>query len=292
MEILTYSRIKLRKNCPCAEHFRYDECLSLRNKKSALQLGSAVHKGLETNSIDEALCTFENIFPISQEEQDKLDITKATCKAMLQGYFSKYGYWNENTIKEYEFKIPIVNPKTKAKSRTFVLAGKVDAITQIDGQYWLIEYKTASQINADYFNRLDLDEQISLYMYAVQRAMNIKPVGIIYRVLRKPTIKQRKNETVEQFCSRLEEDYINRPDFYFFEGKFYRDEVATKQFERELWAFTKQKLYETNNNIHYKNASRCLDFGACEYFALCTKQPDAELLYEIKRPHEELEKAI
>lgn len=292
MEILTYSRIKLRKNCPCAEHFRYDKELTLRNKKQPLLLGSAVHKGLETDSIDEALACFNEILPLDQEEQNKLDIAKATCKAMLAGYFKKYGYWDKNTVREYEFRLPILNPDTGAKSRSYELAGKVDAITKIDGQNWLVEYKTASQINANYFERLDLDEQISLYMYAIRRMTAYNPVGIIYRVLRKPMIKQRKGESLEQFCQRLETDYIERPDFYFFEGKFYRDEIATKQFERELWAFTKQKLYETNHGIHYKNASRCLDFGACEYFPLCTNQPDASLLFEAKKPHEELEKAI
>lgn len=292
METLTYSRIKMRKNCPCAEHFRYDLGLTLRYKKQALQLGSAVHKGLETGDINKALAEFDNIFPLHQDEQDKLDITKATCKAMLNGYRNKWDFFGDDTIKEYEFILPIINPKTKAKSRSFYLAGKIDAITQIDDQYWLVEYKTASQINSDYFYRLDLDEQISLYMYAAKRALKINPVGIIYRVIRKPSIRPKKNESINQYCYRLERDYIERNDFYFFEGRFYRDDTAVKDFERELWEFTKQKLYDTHHNIHYKNPSRCLDYGVCEYFPLCTKQPDAEALFEKKAPHEELTQAI
>lgn len=151
-----------------------------------------------------------------------------------------------------------------------------------------MEYKTASQINKGYFDRVSLDEQITLYMYAYREKFGVKPEGVIYRVLKKPTIRQTKKESLEQFCNRLEQDYVDRPDFYFFEQKYYRSENDLKQFEKELWAFTQQYLYEKRNDINCKNASRCLDFGQCEYMPICLGEADLELDYVKKEKHEEL----
>lgn len=288
MEVLTFSRIKARKNCPMAEHIRYDLELVPRNKKKSLGLGSAVHLGLETDDIDKAVGYFDGVFPDSQEEANELEVQRATVRAMLTGYFARFGKWGEETIRELSFDIPIRNPKTGAVSRSFRLQGKIDAITVIDGKTWLVEYKTASQINKGYFDRVSLDEQITLYMYAYREKFGVKPEGVIYRVLKKPTIRQTKKESLEQFCNRLEQDYVDRPDFYFFEQKYYRSENDLKQFEKELWAFTQQYLYEKRNDINCKNASRCLDFGQCEYMPICLGEADLELDYVKKEKHEEL----
>ncbi|MBQ6713030.1 MAG: PD-(D/E)XK nuclease family protein [Selenomonadales bacterium] len=288
MEVLTFSRIKARKNCPMAEHIRYGLELVPRNKKKSLGLGSAIHLGLETDDIDKAVGYFDGVFPDSQEEANELEVQRATVRAMLTGYFARFGKWGEETIRELSFDIPIRNPKTGAVSRSFRLQGKIDAITVIDGKTWLVEYKTASQINKGYFDRVSLDEQITLYMYAYRERFGVKPEGVIYRVLKKPTIRQTKKESMEQFCNRLEQDYVDRPDFYFFEQKYYRSENDLKQFEKELWAFTQQYLYEKRNDINCKNASRCLDFGQCEYMPICLGEADLELDYVKKEKHEEL----
>lgn len=290
MEFLTYSRIKARKNCPMAEHLRYDLQLVPKNKRESLSIGSAVHLGLETEDIDKAVDYFKNVLPADQAEADALEINRATVRAMLIGYFQKFGCWPKDARREQQFDIPIVNPETGAKSKTFRLQGKIDAIVAIDGQYWIVEYKTAGQINQGYFERLELDDQITTYMYAVRKAFGIQAAGVIYRVLKKPSIRQTKKESLEQFCQRLEADYADpaREDFYFYEAKFYRSPDVLAQFEKELWAFTKQYLFERGKGIHCKNASRCLDWGKCEYMPICLQSPDWELFYEQKEIHEEL----
>ena len=289
MEILTHSRIKTRKNCPMAEHIRYDLELAPINKRQSLNIGSAAHLGLETDDIDKAVDYFKDVLPSDQDEANSLEVTRATVKAMLTGYFNRFGVWPEGTLKEKQFEIPIINPATGAKSKSFTLHGKIDAITYIDGQAWIVEYKTASQINQGYFERLELDDQITTYMYAVKKAFDIDAVGVIYRVLKKPSIRQTKKESLQQFCNRLDQDYVDRPEFYFYEAKFYRSSEDLKRFEKELWAFTKQYLYERKNDIHCKNASRCLDWGRCEYMPICLQSPDWELFYEKKQKHEELQ---
>jgi hypothetical protein len=286
-DVLTYSRIKMRKNCPASEHYRYEQCLTPITRKQSLSIGSAVHKGLETGSIEEALKLFDDILPNSQDEMDELEINKVIVSAMLAGYFAKFKPFLEYKA-EIQFDIPILNPLTKHISHSFRLQGKIDKLAKIDGLWWLVEYKTASQINQGYFERLELDEQITTYIYAAQKEWNIKIAGVIYRVLKKPSIRQTKKETLEQFCKRLEKDYIDRPEFYFYEQQLYRSQEDLERFEQELWDFTQQYLYEKRNGINYRNCSRCLDWGRCQYMPICCNEPDWNLKYEVKEINEEL----
>lgn len=289
MEILTFSRIKARKNCPFAEHLRYGLELVPRNKRDSLNLGSAVHLGLETGDADKAVGYFDDVFPDSQEEANEVEVKRATVRAMLEGYFERFERFADGvTRREWAFDLPIRNPKTGAVSRSFRLGGKIDAVTYVGGELWIVEYKTASQINAGYFERVGLDEQVTLYMHAVRELLGVKPAGVIYRVLKKPSIRQTKKESLEQFCNRLAKDYIDRPDFYFFEQRYYRSEEDLERFREELWAFTQQYLYEQRNGINCKNASRCLDYGRCEYMPICLGEADLELDYIKKEKHEEL----
>lgn len=300
MEILTTSGIQSFKNCRQAYYYRTVCNLVPRIRKPYKDLGSAIHKGIETGCIDDALKLYENIFPISQEEADELEITKATIRSMLIGYWDRFGYEypvhseNFESWNELKFEIPIINPKTKARSRTFVLGGKIDKLIRENQRYWLREYKTTGQVQKSYIDKLILDYQITTYFYGIQRQMNISLSGVDYRILRKPSIRPTKKENLEQFINRLEQDYISRPEFYFFKERLYRTQNDLVNFESELWDITQDMLKCRRDNLWYKNTSRCMDYGNCAYIPLCKGEAgeiaisDAMDLYEYREPNEEL----
>lgn len=289
--ILTNSSIGQFKNCRKAWYQRNVECLVPRIQSRARGIGTAVHKGLETGNIEEALKEFGDVFPNSQEEADALETNKAIIQAMLEGYFERFGrgFHGGTAQTEMKYEIDIINPATGAKSKTFKLAGKVDALIMQNGRYWLVEYKTAGQVGKSYIDKLQLDTQITTYIYGVQRMMNIKIDGVIYRVLRKPTIKQTKKENLNQYLDRLIADYKERPEFYFFEEKLYRSQDDLAEFEAELWDLTQDMLKCMRENRWYKNTSRCMDWGNCEYMPLCCQKPDAMNMYETRIVNYELE---
>lgn len=290
MKILTHSSMADFKNCRKKFYYRNELLLAPRLRKASLSLGSAVHKGIETRSISEALQTFSDIFPNSQEESDTIETMKITCNAMLEGYFNQYPAF-EDVMTEIQFSLPIINPKGRT-SNSFILQGKADGLVKIDGKNWLVEYKTASVIDKNYIDKLNLDSQLTTYIYALQRFLDLKIEGVIYRILRKPTIRQTKKENAIQFQDRLIQDYKERPEWYFHEEVLYRSQDDLAEFERELWALTQDMLYCQRNDGFYKNTGRCSDWGLCQYSALCLKNPDAMELYETREPHEELEKEI
>ena len=289
MEILTNSTISQFKNCRKAFYYRNIEQLVPRHESESRGIGSAVHKGIETGSVDEALALFDDIFPSDQEEANKLETNKAIVRAMLEGYFELYGReWPGELTPELQFEVPIINPATKAQSRSFLLSGKVDGLLQENGKHWLVEYKTAGAVDKSYVEKLMLDQQLTTYIYGLQRQEGIKISGVIYRILRKPSIRQTKKETLEQYIERLFQDYKDRPEFYFYEEKLYRSQEDLDEFEHELWDITQDLLKCRKDGLWYKNTSRCKDWGRCEYIPLCAKQPDAMDLFKTRETNIEL----
>jgi hypothetical protein len=125
---------------------------------------------------------------------------------MMKGYAARYPAEEFEVVAlEHVFEGPILNPATGASSRSFRLAGKVDGIVRIDREYFILEHKTASQIDSDYLERLWTDFQITLYAHYVEQTMGLPVTGILYNVLVKARLQQSKGETEEEFEARRAE---------------------------------------------------------------------------------------
>ena len=284
-DIWTASRLKAYQTCPMKEALRYRENLVPISTKSALRFGTAIHRGLEMWDVDEGLNALGESFPTTQEEADEFEVTRVTAKALLSGYMKLYGPFEDHKP-EFEFQIRMKTPRGGFSNR-LMLAGKIDDIVHENGREWLVEYKTASKLDASYFDRLYVDSQITMYMLAAKR-LGYRPAGVIYRVLRKPQIRKGIRESTEQFLNRLEVDVEARPDFYFTERRLYRTDVDLDDFERMVYqeATLSNKMYR--QGTCYKHSVSCSVYGGCEYLPLCMGEAGAEALYTTREPHEEL----
>ena len=288
-DIWTVSRLKTFQVCPMKEVLRYHEKLAPISGRSALAFGTAIHKGLETGSIDEALEALITDYPQTQEEADEQDIASVTVRALLEGYFKRYEPFQEHKP-EFQFELPM---KTgRSQSTVMAIAGKLDDLVKIDDRWWIVEYKTASRLDASYFDRLYVDSQITMYMYAMQR-LGYNPAGVIYRVIRKPSIRRTQKESLEGFLQRLQKDIEERPDFYFTERQLYRDKTDLNEFEHLLHAEAMLERQMYRKGMRFKHTTSCSMYGACEYLPLCTGEAGAlEALYECREPNEELERSV
>jgi len=284
-DIWTQSRLKTWQICPYKEALRYREKLAPISIKRSLSIGTAIHKGLETWSIPAALEALRLPYANSQEEQDENDLAEVTVKALLEGY-SKVFEPFESHMPEYSFDLPMMN-EYHHKSSSYRICGKIDDIATINDENWIVEYKTAGKLDGAYMERLYLDSQITMYMLAAKR-LGWKPVGVIYRILRKPQLRKGKTESKEQFLNRLEKDIADRPDFYFTEQLLRRTDEDLEAFEKQLWDETHlaNKLYKENKV--YPHSANCNLYGQCEYMPICTRQEGCEALYETREPNEEL----
>lgn len=287
-EIITHSSLSRFKSCRRSYYYRYVLGLVPRINSEALRLGSLVHKGLEIGR-EAALAETQGVYAATQEEASELETMRITADSMLTGY-AKALPPLDLIQTEIPFDLTLRNPATRRCSPKFILAGKVDGLAKRNTGIYLVEYKTASVIDRQYVERLALDSQVTLYIYALQRLMDRRIDGVIYRVLRKPSIRQRQNESITQFQDRLVEDYLKRPEWYFYEELLFRSQEDIQEFEKELWQVAQDLKDTMNSGRWYRNTSRCSDYGLCTYSHLCLNEPGSEALYEYREPHEELTK--
>lgn len=235
------SKMKLFKACRRAYYFRYVEDLVPVETSEALQTGTNYHELLE------------NLYKTGEIEEG---YTKEHAMAVAYG---KYIYPKFNVMSVEDW-------KSKDVGRHQMI-GRLDGIAD-DG--CLVEHKsTSAEITEEYEYDLQWDEQVLAYMYMTGSRK------IHYTVCRKPTIRQKKNESEEEFFYRMCAWYDEDTD-----SKIRLLEVT--RTDEEVEAFAKEfehvcDIMESDKCL-YRNTAYCNKWGRrCEYASICLNyDPDQE----------------
>jgi hypothetical protein len=127
LPMLTSSSARTYRACARRYKFAYEMGVKARSSKGTRSFGKMIHTALEAwmlggGDLDAAMATLCAL---------PLDHDVAKAQAMIAGYHAR---WSEEPLEviavEKEFQAALVNPETGAKSRTFTLAGKLDAIVR------------------------------------------------------------------------------------------------------------------------------------------------------------------
>ena len=231
---LSISKIKLFKGCRRAYQLRYVEGLKPVQTSEALETGRTYHKLLEA---------------LYNGEEVSIEPTKE-C-AMIVAY-SKYIYpkFRVKAAEKY-LEYDLGNGDT--------LIGYADGIAE-DG--CLVEHKTTGQeISEAYEYDLQWDEQILAYMLMTGARK------VYYTVIRKPTIRQKKDESDEEFFQRMVEWYDEYTDAKIRLLTITRTDDEVAQFAINLAAMVKEMK---QCDSYYLNQGWCYKWGKrCEYASVC-----------------------
>jgi hypothetical protein len=299
-QLLTQSRLKEFHRCERRHFLNYVLGIDTHEEdKSALNFGTAFHAGLEHWWLHNGISGFRRAMELAISSPGSFTgYELAKIKALMIGYDAVYG-GNDGLITlevEKEFCLPLRNPATNCSSRTFKIAGKIDAIARdLNGELWVVEHKTtSSSLDSEsvYWSRLTMDEQISMYVYAA-REIGFDVAGCIYDVIKKPVQRPYKatpeskrkykkdgslysaqredDETAKEYFIRIAEIISGAPSDFFRRTTVVRldDEIAA--FQIHLWKMAQRMISGKADGYHPKNPSACFDYNAeCKYFPLCS----------------------
>ena len=322
--ISTYSMWSLFKNCRKACEWRYLHELVPLERDHNLALGTVVHQSLEvwhsTRNLDAVLDTIDRAYPNPDQDADQKREWHLAI-AMMKGYAARYADEAFEVVAlEKTFEGKIVNPATGASSRSFILAGKVDGVVRIGDEHYLLEHKTASQVDGDYLERLWTDFQIVLYSRYVEQTLGTPLAGVLYNVLVKARLTQSRGETEseyearratliaksktgktsakrkfpesdEAFQERLATKYAE-PEMFHRE-RLYLSRDRFEELQAQLWELTQAYLDARRRGVFYQNTAFCFHYRRpCAYLPLCRSggSPNViENVYQRLPPHEELQ---
>lgn len=164
---------------------------------------------------------------------------------------------------------------------THTLVGKYDGIAE-DG--CVVEHKTtAADVDDEYIYNLQWDEQILNYMLASGKNK------IYYTVCKKPTIRQKQNETAEEFLNRCVAWYDEDTDKKIRVISVERNKKEIAEQKEALKAIARDivSTEKKGEKAFYRNQSHCTCYGRrCEFASICLDY-DPKLEYvEFKKKEE------
>ena len=250
---ITTSQIRSFKSCRRLYELQYIELLRPKVESEALTTGASYHRLVEAILLDKQQT--ENTIPGIMADQFRNKILPLLPKI---------------TKVEHEFKINI--------GESEILLGKIDAISE-DGTP--IEHKTTSDtIDEKYIYRLNWDDQVTNYLLALSLERGQIVNKVIYTVIKKPTIRQKQTETIEEYLARCVAWYDDDTQHKIATFSVIRskDELAAKQ--AELIEMCKEIK---NCKCFYRNPSHCSIIG-CPYASIClTYTPETGAVDYVKK---------
>lgn len=272
LRVLTHSAVGAYMACPRRYWWAYHLRIRKESAGIPLSIGAAFHAGLEAihrgGSVESGIAA---ALAIELPEPER-----TIAASMVSGWAWR---WSESPIgrivaveKTFEFR-----PSARSK---WTIAGKIDAVAELDdGRLAVVENKTTREPiepDSDYWRRLMIDRQISLYMLGA-RAIGYPVVTVVYDAARVPGIRPRllsrksdERESPEQFADRLASDMAERPDFYFARQEIPRIESDLDSALADMAHMEWMLRRSARESRWPRNTDSCRRWGVCPYFGPCT----------------------
>lgn len=248
------------------------------------------------------------------EDSHRLVIAK--CRGLMAGYAAR---WDSAAYQifgaEQLITSDLWNPETSRKSRSFTVAGKLDARGEYAGRRVIFDHKSTSDDisdpNSPYWRQLIVEGQVNHYML-LEWLNGTKVDEAVWDVMRKPGISPKllskkdlemvvmskryfgreiskdtaialnhePRETLEMYEARLAHDCtVNRPQWYFQRRTAIRLDADIHEYAIELWGHSQDILHARRENRWPRNSGACMLYGApCKFLDICSgfDSPDSE----------------
>ena len=238
---LGYSAVSTFENCPYQYKLRFIDNVEMLDEyeaTDALKIGTALHRGIETD-VPTAIQEYYNSYPIISDlhinEAIKLEIVLKKAREILP---------LSNAIFEYEL-------------NTEHFKGFIDMLVPIsDNEYDMYDFKYSNNID-----KYMQSPQLSIYKYYFEKLNPGKYIRNMYFVfVPKTMIRQKKTEDLYQFRKRLIETLETlSPKVVSVNYNFYK-----------VVDFIENQVNILTCNDYVKNETNLCDW--CEYQAYCNNK--------------------
>ena len=202
-----------------------------------------------------------------------LSMVEGICEAYPKFYSQDFDEYT-SFMTEQKLTMPLVEG---GKGRDPIrYKGYLDFLAQeAAGDWWVVDTKTTTSPNADYFRKVHIDSQLTGYMWLAKELLGEFPKGVIYDVIKKPSIRLKKGENQRAFRDRVKKEYTLYAEA---KGYFVREEIIIGKRQLDRWFRNTQHIAEmiqTKRSIKTKvwpmNTGNCQSGwgSSCQYLEIC-----------------------
>jgi len=207
-----------------------------------------------------------------------LEFSMILLEAVMPMYFR---YWAKDFQLvwkriEKEFKVPMTVERPDGKKMTTFIRGKIDGSFGT-GRGTLFETKTKSRLGehgeSNLADILPHELQVNIYLLYLWWADKKLPKGLLFNIIRRPAMRQKKKESLVKFATRVANDVKRRPEYYFVRLNMRIERKDLEKQELELHDMVSDfMLWWAGLAGHYKNSNACENkYGTCGFLPICSR---------------------
>ena len=293
---LSYSRVSTFLDCKKKYYWKYVVGIELNRFNQNFIIGNSVHHGvykLYEGAKNPVLSTkkyfnkernqLRKDLLVNAKDEQILNEKEPVVLGMIEGYGRVYKKQlkkikhisNEHHI-EYEIEDGIV------------VTMFFDNILKVGKKLFVHELKTARTLTPDYVNNIKNDLQSNMYFYLGNRSQGKKKKwlsGIVYDVIKKPSIRMKKTEDKKQFLARLGR-YYSGPEAaneLFYQDYIEKPMVKESRILETVLGVADDLLKCIKDSTFYPNDCFCYVRSRCDYYDICHYGENAETLSRYKK---------
>lgn len=256
----------------------------------------------------ESIVRKERSFNYKSYDETQMELIFGLAEVLLRSYFLYYcdDFSHNWVFTEKEF----VVPKKSATGRMIPIRGRLDGgFIQGKSNLYVMDTKCLSLVDEDAIELiLPLDIQCMLYFWAANELYDgerlladndvpwltreVKPVGIVYNIIKRPGHKRKVNETLKDFLDRISADIITRPQDFFIRKTLQITPIELDQWVENNFTPIVQEIETWHNRgfmPRYVNPNALITkYGRSKYFNLITRN-DTGMYFSRNRSFSELE---
>ena len=251
----------------------------LEKKPNALQLMGEYLKKEAKEANDE--------FVLDEEQRKDFNEQQYMTQGMLAAYAKKYG----KMIKDSK----LIGSEVEASIQyddNVIFVIKLDNLIRIRQRKVLHELKTSKYITKDYIQMIQTDLQTAAYFHIHNMVHEDSKIDeIMYDVIRKPSIRPKKQESYPAYLERLSEWY-DRPgdETVFHVERFKQPLISKSDLLNTIGKVSEDMLRSKNKEDYYQDYEQCATYYGekCPYFELCHQGGETKenlVLYTIRKSY-------
>jgi len=275
---ISHNSASTYRGCPKKYYWSYIQGLKPKKKAISLTVGGIVHEGFDKfyhgTSDNDVLLHIQKRFDddiakATVDEQEDLRVGKYIAEGMWMYYpWKNVKEWDQH-FPEKEFDIPFPG------LRGVRLVGRVDGLVKKNGNWWVREFKTTGLTPRQFEGRCKTSAQVTGYVYAM-RELGYAVQGVLFDAIKKPLLRKRKTDTVDDYGKRIIEDYkadASLPEKdrkCYSRPTSYRKDSDLRLFHDDMAEMVRDIRRRRRSNVWWRNQDYCWSFNSeCPYEKIC-----------------------
>lgn len=297
---VSYSSINGFRRCPRYYYWKYIRRLERKIFKLPFIVGRIMHTGVQALFSDpdtaekaikkkykeeaqKARTEFPEMAVYQEEDLNETEYVTLGMFKAFRVYYRKFLEGAKHVASEKAIRYDLNN--------RVVIVGAMDNIVESQKKNWGYELKNLKSLDMERVSAIKTDPQTSLYFPAHNRSVpkQERLDGILYQIIRKPQIRQKKKESRGEYFRRLEEWYMDQTDgMKFHLERVKRDDIEARgeAMLKMVEKVSKQMLDAGFNKENYfQDQSYCIhEWGQCQFYDLCHGDEEKNIkLYQIRK---------